>query len=207
VATSRLRHVGAWRRIRRIRGPFFFMRSGTIRIEARSRRSAFEIRLYRFAHPHGAKTDILDGDRAGSQRRNFHERCMGPSGTWDVGDDREKRGVVVRARRPIASRIRQRTVAGRTTPFTVSGPQVDVCMANCKMLSKFATEARSGRAKRRPIGSSNARSLPALGSSRPATRDGEGGGGTYYVGTIIGTNERALKTGVGPQIASNQRQN
>jgi hypothetical protein len=146
---SRLRHVGAWRRIRRIRGPFFFMRSGTIRIEARSRRSAFEIRLYRFAHPHGAKTDILDGDRAGSQRRNFHERCMGPSGTWDVGDDLEKRGVVVRARRPIASRIRQRTVAGRTTPFTVSGPQVDVfkliATMRCSLLLLLAKPHREHR--------------------------------------------------------------
>jgi hypothetical protein len=37
--------------------------------------------------------------------------------------------------------------------------------------------------------------------------DGEGSGtGGTYVGTNVGTNERALKTGVGPQIASNQRQ-
>jgi hypothetical protein len=37
--------------------------------------------------------------------------------------------------------------------------------------------------------------------------DGEVAGPVgLYVGTSIGTNERALRTGVGPQIASNQRQ-
>src|SRR2546430_15048574 len=56
------------------------------------------------------------------KRERFHERCVGPSGAWGVGGDRENRWVVARARRTIESRIRQRALAGRTTPFTVPGP-------------------------------------------------------------------------------------
>jgi hypothetical protein len=66
------------------------------------------------------------------QERAFHERCMGPSGACGVGDDRERRGVVARARRSIESRIRQRALAGRTTPFTIPGPQVDTGCSTSK---------------------------------------------------------------------------
>src|SRR6185295_16636735 len=61
---------------------------------------------------------------APEQERAFHERCLGPSRAGGGGDDRENLGMVVPARQSSESWIRQRALAGRTTPVTVPGTQV-----------------------------------------------------------------------------------